>query len=210
VAALDHLAALVLHVVAQIIEAELVVGGVGDVAGIVDAAFFVAEAMDDDAGRQAQEAVELAHRMGVALGQVVVDGDHMHTLAGEGVQVDRQRRHQRFTFAGLHLGDRAIVKDHAAGQLYVERAHAEYAAGSLAHDRKGRDQEVVERLALGEQFPELHRLGCKLFVGESLGLLLDCIDGVDSRLVAAHAAIVCRTEQFAGDAAKADHTNGPF
>ncbi len=210
VAALDHLAALILHVIAQIIEAELVVGGVGDVAGVVGAALVVVEAVDDDAGRQPEKAVELAHRVGVALGQVVVDGDHMHALAGERIEIDRQGTDEGLAFAGLHLGNRAIVKDHAAGQLHVERAHAEHAAGSLAHDREGRDQDVVERLAFGEQFPELHRLGCKLFVGESLGLLLDCIDGVDSWPVAAHAAIVSRTEQFAGDAANADHTNGPF
>ena len=41
VAALDHLRALVLHVVAQIVEAEFVVGGVGDVAGIGVAALLV-------------------------------------------------------------------------------------------------------------------------------------------------------------------------
>ena len=56
VAALDHLVALVLHVVAQIIEAEFVVGGVGDVAGIGLAALVVGQAVDDDAGRQAEEA----------------------------------------------------------------------------------------------------------------------------------------------------------
>ena len=43
--------------------------------------------MDDDAGRQAEEAVEPAHPLGVALGEVVVDGDDVHALARERVQV---------------------------------------------------------------------------------------------------------------------------
>ena len=42
VAALDHLLEMELHIVAQIVEAELVVGGVGHVAGILLAAFGVA------------------------------------------------------------------------------------------------------------------------------------------------------------------------
>ena len=49
VAALDHLAELVLHVVAQVVEAELVVGAVGDVAGIGLGALRVVEAVHDDA-----------------------------------------------------------------------------------------------------------------------------------------------------------------
>jgi hypothetical protein len=93
------------YVVAQIVEAVFVVGAVGDVAGIGRAAFLVGDAVDDDAGGEAEEAVELAHRRGVALGEVVVDGDDMHALAGERVQVDGEGGHQRLAFAGLHLGD---------------------------------------------------------------------------------------------------------
>ena len=83
VAALHHLGALVLHVVAQIVEAEFVVGGVGDVAGIGRAALLVGKAVDDDAGGQAEEAVDAAHPFGVALGEVVVDGNDMDALAGQ-------------------------------------------------------------------------------------------------------------------------------
>ena len=150
VAALDHLRALVLHVVAQIVEAELVVGAVGDVAGIGRAALVVGEAVDDDAGGQAEELVDLAHPFGVALGEVVVDGDDVHALAGQRIEIDRQRRDQRLAFAGPHLGDGAVVEHHAADQLDVERPHAERALGGLAHHREGRDQQVVERRAVGE------------------------------------------------------------
>ena len=48
VAALHHLFEVILHVVAEIIEAQLVVGGIGDIAGIGVAALLVREAMDDD------------------------------------------------------------------------------------------------------------------------------------------------------------------
>jgi len=67
-----------LHVVAQVVEAELVVRTVGDVGGVGGTALFVVEVMHDHADGQAEEAVELAHPFRVALGQVVVDCDHVH------------------------------------------------------------------------------------------------------------------------------------
>jgi hypothetical protein len=106
VVALHHLRALVLHVVAQVVEAEFVVGRVGDVAVIGGLALFVIDSVHDHADGQAEEIVQLAHPLGVALGQIVVDGHDMDAAAGERVQIDRQRRDQRLALARLHLRDR--------------------------------------------------------------------------------------------------------
>ena len=92
---------LVLHVVAQIVEAELVVRAVGDVGGVGCGALAVVEAVHDDADGEAEEAVDLAHPLRVAAGEVVVDGDDVHALAGERVEVGRQGRDERLAFAGL-------------------------------------------------------------------------------------------------------------
>ena len=73
VAALDHVLELELHVVAQVVEAELVVRPVGDVAGVGLLALVVEQGVLDAADRQAQEPVDLAHPLGVAAGEVVVD-----------------------------------------------------------------------------------------------------------------------------------------
>ena len=145
----------VLHVVAQVVEAVLVVGAVGDVAGIGGVALVVVEAVDDDAGRQAEEAVDAAHPLGVAPGEIVVDRDDMDALAGERVEIDRKGGDQRLALAGLHLGDSAFVQHHAADQLDVEMALAERALGRLAHGREGRNEDVVERLAGRDLGPEL-------------------------------------------------------
>jgi hypothetical protein len=48
----------------------------------------------------------------------------VHALAGQRVEVDRQRRHQRLALAGAHLGDLAVVQHHAADELDVEVPHA--------------------------------------------------------------------------------------
>ena len=91
VAALDHLRHVVFHVVAQIVEAELVVRPVGDVGGVGLAALLVVEPVHDHADRQAEELVDLAHPLGVAAGEVVVDGDDMDAFAGERIQIDGAR-----------------------------------------------------------------------------------------------------------------------
>ena len=124
--------------------------------------------MLDDADGQAEEAVDPAHPLGVAAGQVVVDGDDVDALAGERVEVDRQRGDERLAFAGLHLGDLAAVEHHAADQLDVEVPHVEHAAAGFADDREGLGQQVVERLAVGEARAELGGLGAELRVGERL------------------------------------------
>ena len=109
--------------------------------------------------RQAEKAVDLAHPLGVAVGEVVVDGDDMDALAGERVEIDRQGRDQGLAFAGLHLGDHAAMQHDAAHQLHVEMALAERAFGRLAHGGEGIGQQIVELRPIGEPLPELPRCG---------------------------------------------------
>ena len=135
--ALDVVREIELHVVAQVVEAELVVGAVGDVAGVGDLALGVVEIVLDDADGHPEEAVDLAHPLRVASGQVVVHGDDVDALALERVEIGRQRRDERLAFAGLHLGDPALVKNGAADQLDVEVPHAQHAAAGLANDGEG-------------------------------------------------------------------------
>ena len=164
--ALHHLRHVVFHVVAQIVEAEFVVGAVGDVGGIGLAALVVVEAVHDHADAHAEEAVDLPHPFGVAAGEIVVDGDDMDALAGERVEIDGERRDQRLAFAGAHLGDRAFVQHHAADQLHVEMALLQRALGRLAHGGEGGNGEIVERLAGGELGAERLGLAAQLLVAQ--------------------------------------------
>ena len=142
--ALHHVLQLVFHVVAKIVEAELVVGAVGHVGGVGLPALRRIEAMHDDADAQAQELIDAAHPLRVAAGQVVVDGDDVHALAGERVQIDGEGGDKRLALAGLHLGDRAFVQHHAADELHVEMALAERALGGFTNSCEGFRQEVVQ------------------------------------------------------------------
>ena len=113
-APLHHILAVDHHVVPQVVKAHLVVGAVGDVAGIGLSALGIVHVVNDQAHRQAHELVNLAHPLAVALGQVVVHRDDVNPLAGQGVQIRRQGSHQGLTLAGFHLRDAALVKADAA------------------------------------------------------------------------------------------------
>ena len=211
VAALDLVGDFELHVVAEVVEAELVVGAVGDVGGVGFAALLIGEVVDDDADGESEEAVDLAHPFGVALGEVIVDGDDVDAVAGEGVEVAREGGDEGFAFARLHLGDLALVEGHAADHLDVEVAHADDAAAGLANDGEGFGEELVEdgffggdtgfvvRNAFdcsGDAGAKFSGLGGELLVGERLERVLE---GVDLREHGEHAldgAFVGGAEDF--------------
>ena len=90
----------------------------------------------------------------------------MHAIAGQGIEIDGERRHQRLAFTGAHLGDGAIVEHHAADQLHVEMAHAQHTLAGLAHRGEGRNDQVIERGALGQLGLELLGAGAQLLVAE--------------------------------------------
>ena len=111
------------HVVAQVVEAELVVRPVGDVAAVRLPPRLVVDVVLDDANGQPEIAQDLADPLRVAPGQVVVDRDQVAALAGERVQVERQDGDQGLSLAGRHLGDLALVQHDPADQLHVVRDH---------------------------------------------------------------------------------------
>ncbi len=164
------------HVVAQVVEAELVVRAVRDVRGVLLATLRGRLAGQDDAGRQAEEAVDAAHQLALVLREVVVDRDDVHALALERVEVRGRRRDEGLALTGLHLGDVAEVQRRAAHELDVEVPLTERAARRLAHRGERLGQDVVEGLAGRE--PRLEAVGLlpQLLVGEILEARLELVD----------------------------------
>ena len=196
---LDHVLQPVLHVVAQIVEAKLVVGAVGDVGRVLGALGVVVLPVHDDADFHAEEAIDLPHPFGVAPGQVVVHGDDMDAIAGQGIQVDGQGGDQRLALASLHLGDLAVVQHHAAHQLNVEMPLAQRAPGCLAHRREGFRLQVVQGGATGQPLAEFGSLGAQGFVRQRLHGRFQRVDLGDPTLVSLEGPIVGSAEYGAGD-----------
>ncbi len=205
---LDHVLQPVFHVVAQIIKAELVVGAVGDIRGIGGAALVIVQPRHDDPGGQAQEIVKSSHPFRIAPGQVVVHRHHMHALARQRVQIHRQRRHQRLALAGLHLGDFAAMQHHAADHLHVEMPQAQRAFRTLAHDREGLLQNVIQRLASRQPLFKSVCLRPQSFVVQGGQSRLMRGDGRHLALEALQGTVVTGTEYGAGKVCK--HHNLSF
>ncbi len=191
---LHHLPAFVLHVVAQVIEAELVVGRIGDIRIIRIAPLLLADVGHDHPNRQAEELVQAAHPFGVARGEVVVHRDDVHALALDRIEIGRQCGDQRLALARTHLGNFAAVQDDAADHLDIEMAHAEHADRCLAHRGEGFGKDVVERLALGQERPELVGLRGEFGVAERLHLRLQRVDPIDNLAERFDIAVVGRAK----------------
>src|SRR6185312_12095792 len=186
----------VLHIVAQVIEAELVVRAVGDVAAVRQLLLAIRLPVDDGADAHPEELVDAAHPLGVATGEVVVDGDEVDAAPFERVQIERRGGDERLAFAGLHFRDGAAVQDHAADELHVVVAHAEDAAAGLAYRRERLFHDVVERRAVVELLLELGGLAAQLGVAELHPRRLHGVDALDARLEALDLALVRSAENL--------------
>src|SRR6185503_3852775 len=110
-----------LHVVAQIVEAEFVIGAVGNVCGVGCLTLEVVHVVLDTTDFETEETMNLAHPLRVARSQVVVDGNHVDTAAAsERVEISRESSDERLAFAGAHLRDFPLVQGNAADELHVE------------------------------------------------------------------------------------------
>ena len=126
--------------------------------------------------------VDRAHPQCVAPGQVVIDRDQVGAAVEQRIQVDGHGGHQRLAFAGLHLGDCALVQDDTADQLHIKGPHVHRAFGNFAHHRKGLDQEIVQRLSGGQPADELVGHGPQLSVCAPLHLGLQLVYRINQRL----------------------------
>ena len=165
-----------LHVVAQVVEAELVVRAIDDVHGVDRLPLPGAHVGLDRADGHPQVLEDGRHPGRVAPGQVVVDRDQVAGVARQGVEVERQGRDQGLALARHHLGDGAVVQDDAAHQLHVVVAQAQGALGGLAHQGEGLGQDVIELLlARLHELAQLVGLLQAVLVGEALGPALEVV-----------------------------------
>ena len=178
-AALNHIFLIDGHIVTEIVKAHLVVGAVGNVGGVCSLALFLGQVVDDDTALQAHKAIDIAHPLALILGQIVVDGNDVHTLAGQCIQVSGQRGGQGLTFTGAHLGDAALMQDNTTDQLHPEGILTQNAAVGFADGGKCLGQNVIQRFACGQTRLELRGLGLQGFIREGgvfIGQRLDLFD----------------------------------
>ncbi len=195
-------------VVAEIVEAELGVRAVGDIAGVLGAAHGRRLVVLDAADGEAEKLVHFPHPLGVARGEVIVHR-HQMGVAGERVQVQRHGGDERLAFARRHFRDPAVVQGDPAEDLHVKWDHVPF-VGLTAHGpfpadkttagvlyrRERLGQQIVQCCALGEPLAEFVRFRAELLVGELLVFRFDFVDAVHHRPEPFYFALVLRTQQF--------------
>ncbi|SKU63336.1 Uncharacterised protein [Mycobacteroides abscessus subsp. abscessus] len=181
------------QLVTQHVETDFVDRPVGDVAGVGLAALLGGRFLGDPPDRQAHALQERPHPFGVAPGQVVVDGDDVHTAPAQRVSGGGDRTGQGLALTRGHLDDIAVQHAQRTQQLNVEWALVDGAFGGLTHDREEL-ADVLGLEALGE-IEFLRRLG-ELLVGEVLGLLVILLRGVHEGQRLALVLVGSGTEQL--------------
>ena len=161
------------HVVAEVIEAELVIGSVGNVAEVSLAALVVGESVEDTADCESEPAEHLAHFLSLSLCEVVIDGNNVNALACESVEVRGNARNESFTFTGLHLGDTSLMKNDSTNYLDGVGLLLENTPSRLSYGSKSLGENVVESLACLEPVLEFLSFSFELSVGELLILLVE-------------------------------------
>jgi len=179
-----------LHVVAQVIEAELVVGPVGDVGPVGLLTLLVGQAVDDNANVQAEIPINGAHPLGVAPGQIVVDRDNVNALAAERVEHHGERGDKGFSFAGFHLGDAPLVQHDTADELRVKMPHVQGPPPGLADQGKHLGQQLVDRSAVDRLLAKRCNLSLKRGVVQGAQRRLQGIDPLYDRSQPLQIAIV--------------------
>ena len=112
------------HVVAEVVEAELVVCTEGYVGLVCLASVLrVRTVLVYTVDAQSVELIERSHPLRVTLSQIVVDSHHVNTVAGERVKEYRECGDEGLTLTGSHLGNLSLMEDNATEELNVVVYH---------------------------------------------------------------------------------------
>ena len=112
------------HVVAQVVEAELIVRPEGDVSVVRRTTLRgIGAVLVDTVYAEAVEHVQRAHPLRVTLGEVVIHRDDVDTITREGIEEDGKRSDESLTFPRSHLGDLTLVQDGTPEELHVVVHH---------------------------------------------------------------------------------------
>ena len=88
------------------------------------------------------------------------------------------------------------MQDGAADELHVEVPHVQNAASGLAADGERFNQQVIQRLAVGDPLLEFHGFLGEFGVGELLESGFEVVDGGDKRAEPLNFAFVPGPEDF--------------
>src|SRR5882724_7103925 len=97
-------------IIAQVIEAELGVGAVSNIAVILIAPNAWGLIVKNAPDGQTEKLIDRSHPFTIPRREVIIDRHHMNPPASERIEINRQRGDESFSFARGHFGDATRVK----------------------------------------------------------------------------------------------------
>ena len=181
------------HVVSQVVESKLVVCSVRNIAVVCLALCLIFHSGNGNAYGKTQKSVNFTHPFGVTLGKIVVDGDDVNALSFERVEIRGESSHQRFSFAGTHLGNTSLMQARSAHYLNVEVTHSQHAFARFSYHGKRFGQNVVKRFVI-VFYSVAEHVGhaAQFVVGHIDEFLLVCVNLFDNGLQTLYAFAVVR------------------
>ena len=108
------------HIVAEIVESELIVRTKSDVAIVCTTTRFTVGLVFVNAiHAQTVELIERSHPFGVTFRQIVIDSHHVHTASRECAEEHGTSCHQSFTLTGSHLSNFTLCEHHPTEELHI-------------------------------------------------------------------------------------------
>jgi len=140
---------------------------VGHIAVIGLLALSIVEAVDNHPDREAEKPVDGTHPLGIPSCQIVIDCDHVDTLAAQGIQVDGQGCGKGLAFPCGHLGDLPFV-DTAPPTSWASKWRMPTVLCATSSRLQRPRAAELQILAVGKALLQLRRYSSKLAVGKPL------------------------------------------
>ena len=120
----DALLGIKLHIVAQVVESELIIRAIGNIAFVGLFPLRIIHPVDNDSHTESQGVINYTHPVGIPLCQVIVDRNQVNPPTRQGIQIERECCGKSLSLTGFHFSNFPVVKNHSSDKLCIKVPHA--------------------------------------------------------------------------------------
>ena len=203
--ALVHLGQLRLHVVAQVIKTQFVVGRVGHITAVRRVLFLFRLLRVHNACCKPKKTEDLAHPFGVTFREVIVHRHNMHTFTRQRVQIRRESRDKGLTLTCFHLRYITFVQKYPAHKLHIKRPQTKGTLGGFATVCKRLWQKIIKAFTAHRALGQFFGFLLDTFIRQRLKFGFKRIDRFNDGARGLYLTIIRSTEYLLRNGTKTEH-----
>ena len=184
------------HVVTKVIKSQFVVGDIGNITGVLFPTLIVVHIIQYHTYGQTEEFMDFSHPFCISLCQIVIDGNDVHALSFQCIQISRKCRNKGLTFTGSHLCDTSLVKNDTTDDLYTVVFQSNGTLCTLTDSGICFRKQVIQCLSICQSVLIFLRLCAKLFVSQSLHGRTKCFYFINQRHDSLKLTVAVCTKHF--------------